>query len=272
MTTASERTGFQSITFANLQASRTSERVKETRETSTVHDEFRREYTVTIDTNVRKSVGIVAVFPTVPAPVDVPVRYCRIDPRKKWRLLIDWDAYIRDLQQAKDEWTERVDAIMKDLFKDTGTAIPDTPTPRALKLAGDPPQDWRVVALAKLGDPWALGFRSQRTPAITRILGDNPFLPQQRATVARRSYDAELQQLLQDSDELVQASFEDERDLTPAVMRSAGVVEADTDDEDDLEDDDESGTVLTGDDDVSDEALGDVVAPVEPAARARRRG
>lgn len=276
-TATTERTGAQSITFANLQASRMSDRVKETRETSIVHDEFRREYTVTIDTNVRRTVGIVSLYPAQPAPVDIPVRYCRIDPRKKWRLLIDWDAYIRDLQQAKEEWEQRVDAIMRDLFKDTGTAVPDTPTPRALKLAGDPPQDWRVVALAKLGDPWALGFRAERTAAIRRVLGDQPFLPAQRAATARTaSYDAEMDALLTAGDEVVRASFEDERDQAPrrrtAAPTVAAVAAPALDDEEGSlgaleEDDEDEALVLTGDDDVSDDELTQT-----PAASRGRRG
>ncbi|MCC7053984.1 MAG: hypothetical protein IT355_12040 [Gemmatimonadaceae bacterium] len=164
-------TGQQPISASDLQTTRMSTKVKQFRETVLVFDEFRREWTVILDT---VSKGIVDVVSSVPAPVSVPIQYMSIPRLTPWRLVIDWRRYVGELRRAMLEWERRVLEHMKALYKEQADGM--APTSTALALAGMPPQDWRIAAFAAKGDPWALGLQPQRTQRVVAILGTEPWV------------------------------------------------------------------------------------------------
>lgn len=281
-TTPAERTftGQSPITVADYATARHTTKARKLRDVATAYDSFRREYTVVTDAVSR---GMVEVFPTRPAPVHVPLHYMSIPERMPWRLEIDWSRYIADLKTADREWLLLVDRIMKDLYRE-GSDQYTEPTPRALKLAGTRPQDWRVVAFAAKGDPWALGFQEERTKRIRKILGDAPWLPAQTSSEADGDYGLEedLADTLRDGDDpLVPIGFTDEigaparRAAAPKPRTVVGPPPL-ADDDDELSLDDAEGITeddvrnALGDDDS--EPLVDTTRATATAAKARPRG
>ena len=225
-TDSRQYTGQSPISAADLSIARHSTRAKKFRDTVVVHDSFRREYTATLDAGTR---GIVEIFPTVPAPVNVPLQYVSIPERMPWRLEIDWARYVGDLKRAEREWLMLVDRIMKDLYRESADKH-DKPTDRALKMAGTRPQDWRVVAMAAKGDPWALGLQEERTRRIVAVIGAAPWMPAQQPLAVGDDFglDEEFGDLMADpSEPLVAAGYTDEvagpvRRTAPAVRRVVG--------------------------------------------------
>ncbi len=128
-------------------------------------DRFRREYIVWLDRNNSEPTGQVERH--FSAPVVIPDEFLEFPVDKPWRVDLDLMAYARYLKSALQEWQVRYEEIRGSLAKN----VPDE---KALKLAGEKPQDWRLVILMDRGDPWCLGFQDERTPAVVKIIGPAP--------------------------------------------------------------------------------------------------
>ena len=204
--------GQQPISGNDLSTTRMSTRIKQFRDNQVTFDEFGREYLAIIDTG---SKGIVDLMPQFSAPVNVPLIYCSIPPRKGWRLEIDWRQYVSELKRGENDWKATLARIMKDLYREASDGM--APTDRALTMVGVKPQDWRIVALAAMGDAWALGFQDARTARVVKLIGTAPWVPRTGSTDfddQNNSYglDLEMRELLgDDAETLVERGFQDER-------------------------------------------------------------
>lgn len=270
--TARTFNGQQPISADNLSTSRMSTKVKRFRDTQLAYDEFRREYSVIIDT---ASKGIVDIVPQFSAPVHVPLQYCTIPPRMAWRLDIDWKRYVADLKRGEAEWTARLAKIMKDLYREKAEGMP--PTDQALTLVGVKPQEWRIVALAAMGDAWALGFQTERTARVVKLIGAAPWVPKTGTTVEHDDVgnafgldDQMLDLLGDDGDTLVPRGYADERERVPRRMPVATkVVAAPVADDEPVDFDDDEDDEELGEDAMARAAaeLGDEPMLVPPTAK-----
>lgn len=169
-------------------------------------DRFRREYIVWLDRNNSEPTGQVERH--FSAPLTIPDEFLTFPNDKPWRVDLDLLAYARYLKASLQEWEVRYEEIRGSLAKN----VPDE---KALKLAGEKPQDWRLVVLADRGDAWCLGFQAERTPAVVSIIGPAPTLAEIRrlAKLGPKDLrlDPELEALLEMGPK-ASAQFPDERE------------------------------------------------------------
>lgn len=153
-------------------------------------DVFGRKYTVWMDKNAEPPapVGLISRTFSEPRECVIPDKYLSIpivDETPIYsRMRIDFDGYITELQDAMALWKKDADQWMRKLYREMGVqrAARGDYSEDVLELAGPMPTDWRLIELAKRGDPWCLGFQSQRTPGVIEILGEAPVMRKPRRT------------------------------------------------------------------------------------------
>lgn len=162
------------VTMAQLREARLSTKKKKWKTLRKPTDQYGRGYIVWTDTENGDATS--AIERQFTAPVDLPDRFMRIDPDRPWRMNLDFVPYIKECRVALAEWEHLAKTLMQKLYGEkAGTEL----TPEVLRLAGHRPQDWRVVELARRGDPWCLGITKTRTAPVKHFIGDNDFIPRQ---------------------------------------------------------------------------------------------
>lgn len=242
-------------------------------------DVFKRQYTVWVDLTGEDEHPTGLIDRNYTAPVNIPDRYLTIDADRPWRMVVDFVAWVRDLKQARAQWETIVKFWMKKLYGAKGVGV--TPTQEALELAGEPPMDFRLAQLTAAGDPWCLGFTSERTPAVRAVIGEGDVVPVAKArrtlsAHAELRLDPELQKLL--GARASDAEFEDEAgdDEVEALdfRRRTDAEDADEEEEDneltgDADEEEEDGLgagLLEGEDDDDLDVEGIVASDPELAA------
>lgn len=251
------------ITRANLRIALSSRRPRKRRDVIRPRDKFGRHYTAYIGRDSGDLEG--QIFREFDAPVVVPDHFHRVPADERWKMEINWGAYVAELKQGAAEWEALVKFHMKRLFGQLGAAQAARGEyhPDAIELVGRKPQDWRLVALAARGDKWCLGLQAEPTAAV-RSLAPTPL---ELAEWAERTaiqkgrarpvidaafrLDPELERLLEESERAEQGFESDkainatraQRRMTPE--ETAPVVEPEPGDED--EDGDEDYETHLGD-------------------------
>ncbi len=125
-------------------------------------DQWGRLWLVTIE---HKTGGVVGI-PT-PAgwsdPLHIPSRYLELDRQNPNRIIVHYQRWHDDLQQAWKDWEQR--------YREEGMArygekfdAEERPTPFMLSLVGPPPMDPMLPLKAMQGDPQYLGITPKPRP------------------------------------------------------------------------------------------------------------
>lgn len=110
-----------------------------------------------------KSGGLAA--PPIPAgwedPLAIPAIYLSLDNQNPNRVIVDYERWARDMEQATKDWEQKLHVEGEDMFGHKYDAN-EPPDPRLLKRIGTRPMAPEIIRAAAKGDPRFLGVEPQK--------------------------------------------------------------------------------------------------------------
>lgn len=93
------------------------------------------------------------------APLRVPTKYLKFQPENAMELVIDYDSWIPNVEEAWRVWDQLLydDAIL--LFGTEGVKAYTEKKPELLRHTGPHPEHVELIKAAKAGNKWVLGIK-----------------------------------------------------------------------------------------------------------------
>lgn len=135
------------------------------RRSQKMYDQHGREYFASIEKASGYPTGLISCL--YEAPVFPPQQYLKINPDKPQELTVDYEAWIRDLEEAHRGWKERMVQIGVLIHGSAFDSRRDL-SPEVAFMVGPKPYPVEPVLACRQGSRWALGLSSEMPPEAHR--------------------------------------------------------------------------------------------------------
>lgn len=137
----------------------------EQRRFSRFTDQHGRKYGGVIE--IKTGLPCSPIYPMYQAPLDVPQEMIRYDAVEPNLIVIDYEKWVKEREQALTMWERKLVRIAQDTYGDRAGDVLKKPTPELLRLAGPKPYPTQPVLASSSGNKWVLGESPHRPPWAT---------------------------------------------------------------------------------------------------------